>query len=333
MSVIIPARDEADSLPGLLAALASQTRAPDEVVVVDDHSRDATAAVAAAGGARVLPAPPLPDGWYGKPWSCHCGAGTATGELLVFLDADVTLSPDALERLVAEWTRGGGLVSAQPRHDPLDAYEQLSAACNLVAMMGTGAFSRGARVEPEMAFGPCMVIGAEDYRRAGGHAHPEVRARVTEDVGLARRVRATGGSVRLLAGGDAIGFRMYPGGARQLVQGWSKMLAAGATDAPRLPAALTALWVAGGLRASRRGLSAALGRRVGPVDRVVDAGVYLAWALGTRRLLAKVGRFAPWTWWAFPVPLATLVALTARSAGLAISGRTTDWRGRQVEVS
>ncbi len=331
VSVIVPARDEQAALPGLLASLAAQSAPPTEVVVVDDHSGDATSAVAVAGGARVLGAPALPEGWLGKPWACHCGAGLAVGDLLVFLDADVVLAPDALERITAEWLSSGGLVSVQPHHEPRRAYEQLSAVCNLVAMMGTGAFSGPPRSAPAIAFGPCLAVGAELYRRAGGHAHPEVRGRVTEDVGLARRVRATGGAVRVLAGGDLVGFRMYPGGPRQLVEGWSKMLATGAVDAPRPAALLTSVWVAGGLRATARGLRALGGRRR-PVERAVDAGVYLVWALGTRVLLRRAGRFAAWAGWAFPVPLVAFVALSARSAGLLASGRTATWRGRAVQV-
>ncbi|MGH9148991.1 MAG: glycosyltransferase, partial [Acidimicrobiales bacterium] len=69
VAVVIPARDEAANLPTLLASLAAQTRRPGQVVVVDDHSADATAAVAAAAGATVVAAPDLPPGWTGKSWA------------------------------------------------------------------------------------------------------------------------------------------------------------------------------------------------------------------------------------------------------------------------
>jgi 4,4'-diaponeurosporenoate glycosyltransferase len=79
MSVIVPARDEERSLPRLLRSLAGQTMPPLEVIVVDDHSRDDTAARAAAAGARVLSSAPLPDGWTGKTWACHQGAAVKLG--------------------------------------------------------------------------------------------------------------------------------------------------------------------------------------------------------------------------------------------------------------
>ncbi len=330
VSVIVPARNEEPSLPRLLRSLAAQTRAPDELVVVDDHSEDATTGVAAAGGARVVAAPPLPGGWLGKPWACHQGARRSQGDLLVFLDADVELAPAALEAVVDEWRRGGGLVSVQPHHRPLRPYEQLSATCNLVAMMGTGAFSGPPRARLAMAFGPCLAIGRDLYLRVGGHAHPEVRRKVAEDAALARRVRRAGGPVRAFAGGELVAFRMYPGGVRQLAEGWSKMLAGGAAAAPALPAAATAVWVTGALRSAASGASALAGRHRTPLRRAGDAAVYVVWAAATARLLRRAGCWAPWTAAAFPVPLASFVALSARSAALALTGRPATWRGRPV---
>ena len=77
ISVVIPARDEAERLGPCLDGLRED---PDvgELVVVDDCSTDATAEVARAGGARVLAGAPLPPGWCGKPWALR--AGPASGE-------------------------------------------------------------------------------------------------------------------------------------------------------------------------------------------------------------------------------------------------------------
>ena len=141
VSVIVPARDEAATLPRLLTTLAQLDDSPHEVIVVDDGSRDTTAAVARAHDTTVVPAGASPAGWAGKPWACHVGAGVASGTHLLFLDADTWLAPDALGRLLAEHARVGGLVSVQPYHVPQRAYEQLSGYCNVVAMMGTGAFA------------------------------------------------------------------------------------------------------------------------------------------------------------------------------------------------
>jgi 4,4'-diaponeurosporenoate glycosyltransferase len=331
LSVIIPARDEAASLPALLASLAEQTQAPDEIIVVDDHSTDATAALAGAAGAKVVPAAELPGGWLGKPWACHQGAAVAAGDVLVFLDADVSLAPEAIERLAADHAAHGGVLSVQPAHHPVAAYEQLSAVCNIVVMMGTGGFSGPPRGRLDMAFGPCFLVDRPDYERAGGHAHPAVRSQVAEDVALARQLAAGGAPVRALAGGSLVRFRMYPGGPRQLADGWSKMLAGGAGKAPRVPALLAGVWVSGAVLAARRGLGAL---RPGPRrERLVDASVYLAWAAEMRWLSNRVGRWHPATALAFPVPLAAFVGLCARSALLWASRRPARWRGRDVPAA
>ena len=83
LSVLIPARNEAATLPHLLAALAGQTLQPLEVIVIDDHSSDATAAIARAAAAtlplRVLQPPPLAPGWCGKTWALHHGVKASCG--------------------------------------------------------------------------------------------------------------------------------------------------------------------------------------------------------------------------------------------------------------
>lgn len=327
LSVIIPARNEERSLPHLLDSLAAQTHRPLEVIVVDDHSSDGTAGVAARGGARVLAGADLPEGWTGKTWACHQGARAATGAILVFLDADVRLAPPALALLAAEHHRHGGLVSVQPYHVVERPYERLSAVANVASLMGTGAFTGPPRRAPAMAFGPCMVIGTADYRRIGGHAHPAVRPLVTEDIGVARRCRQEGVPVRLLVGGGAVRFRMYPGGVATLVEGWTKGLAYGARHSPAPAGALTALWVTGAVLGAVDGLSALCRRKAA-------GGLwYAAWVAQMAWHFRRVGRFGWATAAAYPVPLGAFMVLTARSAFRRATGRPPRWRGRTAPLS
>lgn len=111
VSVLIPARNEEGTLPNLLPALRGQSLQPLEVIVIDDHSSDRTAAIATRAGVRVLvPTPPLPGGWCGKTWALHNGVQASAGEVLVFLDADTEPGPTFLERLVATQQALGSLV-------------------------------------------------------------------------------------------------------------------------------------------------------------------------------------------------------------------------------
>lgn len=100
VSVVVPALDEAAALPGLLADLAAQTRPPIDVVVVDGGSADGTAGIASAAGARVVVA-----AVRGIAHQRNQGAAAAAGDLLLFIDADVRLSPGFLERMAEEMER------------------------------------------------------------------------------------------------------------------------------------------------------------------------------------------------------------------------------------
>ncbi len=326
VAVIVPARDEAAALPALLTDLAAQTTRPAEVVVVDDGSTDATAAVASAGGASVVSVDGPPPGWAGKPWACWTGAEATTAPRLVFLDADVRLAPDGLARALASQAAVGGLLSVQPRHDIGRPVEALSAVANVVVMAGTGAFA--ARPVPAtVAFGPCLVCDRGDYLAAGGHA--AVAGAVAEDAALAARFRATGRPVTLRAGGSAIRFRMYPGGLRPLVEGWTKNLAVGAGAAPRGPALLSTLWVAAALASAA--VAARLAGR-GGVHLVATAAVYAAFALQTAWLLRRAGRFGAAPALLYPVAVAAFVVLFAWSVvRVRVVGSVT-WRGRRIAV-
>lgn len=334
LSVVIPARDEARRLPALLDSLAAQHPPAGEVIVVDDHSTDDTAALARAAGASVVSAPPLPCGWVGKTWAAWQGARAAGGELLAFVDADVTLAPGAVGLLLEEYRRRPGLVSVQPSHHTCSLHEQLSAVCNVVVMMGTGAFTATPSASPDMAFGPLLLLSRADYEAIGGHAHPSVRLQVAEDVALARRMRRLGRQVTVLAGGSDVAFRMYPDGLSQLVAGWTKMLANGARLTRPGMAAAVACWVTGALLGAGHGLAAIRAvwhLRLGAA--CLHAAVYGAWVVEMRWLFDRVGTWQGWTSAAFPAPLAAFVALFCRSAWLLAKGRPAMWRGRQVPAA
>ena len=332
VSVIIPARNEERTLPRLLESLADQSLAPHEVIVVDDSSTDATAEVAAAAGARVVRAGSLPEGWVGKPWACHVGSLHASGRALVFLDADVAVAPDGLERIVATWERGaaGGLLSVQPFHTTCRAYEQLSAYPNLMSMMASGAFVPGRSRFSPVAFGPCLVTSAAAYRSVGGHE--AVAGEVIEDVHLARTYGQAGLRVETLAGGSAISFRMYPGGLRQLVDGWTKNLAGGPRLVGAVPLVASVAWMLASVAAATNA-----GRAVVALATTGDVRweAVALWALVAAQaavLLRRIGSFRWWAAPAFPLLVAGFVALFVRSALHRAVHRTVTWHDRTIAV-
>ncbi|NYE38433.1 4,4'-diaponeurosporenoate glycosyltransferase [Nocardioides cavernae] len=333
VSVVVPARDEALALPHLLRSLDAQSVRVAEVVVVDDDSQDATAAVARDLGARVLPAGTPPSGWTGKAWACHVGAASTSGDLLLFLDADVVLAPDATARLLEAHRQHGGLVSVQPHHRVPRAYEQLSAFFNLVAVMASGAFTRSPRRGEPMAFGPCLLTSRADLVRAGGHE--AVRAEILDDAALAAAYARAGLPVWCAVGGDVAQMRSYPGGVRRLVAGWSKNIASGATAADPAATLTTVAWVSTHHAVAVGAALSLLGTvsDLAPVGSPVVWGLaYAATALDVRRLLRRVGTFRWWTWLLFPLPLLAFDLVFARSLAHTSLRRSVRWRGREVDL-
>ena len=329
-SVVVPARNEAATLPHLLASLAAQRPTPHEVIVVDDGSGDGTGDVARRAGATVISALPPPAGWLGKPWACHTGAAAASGEVLVFVDADTWFGPRSLTRVLGAHAAlaPDGLVSVQPFHGVERPYEHLSAIPNAVAMMATGAFAVRPLAGRPVAFGPCLVTDAAAYRGIGGHA--TVRAEVIEDLHLARAYGRSGRPVACLAGGADVAFRMYPRDLGQLVEGWSKNLAGGPRLTPRLPTLGAVAWVTAVAAMTAAGAAAVLDVATGgPARWWVPAG-WLAVTLQVRWVLRRIGSYRWWAAVAFPLPLLAFLGLFLRSVVVrSVRGRVT-WRGRDI---
>lgn len=324
VAVVVPARDEEDRLPLLLADLAAQTVRSGEVVVVDDGSTDGTAAVAAAHqDVVVVPAPPPPAGWTGKTWAVETGVAATTGRVVVTIDADVRLAPTVLGRVLAEHRRSGGLVSVQPRHDTRRAVEGLSLPFNVVAVMGLGIGVPGRRRPGWGAAGPLLVTDRADLAAAGGYA--AVRAEVAEDLALAAAYRRAGRPVTCVLGGDQVRFRMYRG-LRDLLLGWRKNMATGARRTPPVLGLAVALWVA-----ALVGGAVEVGRALAGGAPTLAAALYVAGVAQLAVLGRRVGRFgaAAAVW---PVLVAVFVAVVAWSAVSTFVLRRVRWSGRTIRL-
>ncbi|PNY82978.1 family 2 glycosyl transferase [Deinococcus koreensis] len=208
VSLLVPARDEATNLAVTLPALLAQ--GADEVIVLDDGSSDDTAQVARRLGARVVSGSPRPDGWYGKPWACQQLFLAATGDVLIFTDADVTWHAGALGAVLHELSRtGADLLSVQPRQANQTLGERLLTPLVDSAVLSYFPYPLIGLPQPaaSMANGQVMALRRAALDPVGGFT--AVRQEVLDDTCFARHLKACGGRLAVALGQDAIGVRMY----------------------------------------------------------------------------------------------------------------------------
>jgi glycosyltransferase involved in cell wall biosynthesis len=232
LTVIVPARNEEESLGACLQSLASQSEEilalgrDWELIVVDDHSTDRTAEIARGfAGVTVLEAGKLESGWTGKNHAVWTAAKKARGRWLLFTDADTVHEPGNLRRAIHEATRHKvGMLSYSPRQ-VVSGLAQRSLMplvfCELALSYPPSKVSDPAQ-RIAAANGQFLLIEREAYRRLGGHA--SVADKVLEDVELAFLAKRRKVGLRFRYAEDAVSTRMYRTTAA-MVEGWTKNLA------------------------------------------------------------------------------------------------------------
>jgi chlorobactene glucosyltransferase len=216
VSVLIPARNEEANLPDCLNAVLRQGETILEVLVYDDHSTDSTHEVTVGYGdsdarVRLVAAESLPAGWCGKNFACARLAAAASGEWLLFLDADARLAEGAAARIIDEARRRDlTLLSCWPRLTLAGFWEKvLMPMLNFVVFTLFPAPLSISRQDPSLglAHGACLLVHRETYMRVGGHG--AVRNQIQDDGRLARLWREHGERGLCLDGSDIVGVRMY----------------------------------------------------------------------------------------------------------------------------
>lgn len=214
LSILLPARNEAEVIGTTLQSLLAQTYPNLEIILLDDNSTDGTGTIARSfhdPRLKVMTGELLPPGWLGKNWACYQLAQRARGEYLLFTDADVHWSPGAVAALAAAIQQNqADLLTVWTTQQTITWSERLVVPLMAFAIMGYLPVI-GTHYTPFSLFaaacGQCMLWKRSAYQQIGGHA--AVADNVLEDVTMARLVKRQGLRLRMFDGGGVITCRMY----------------------------------------------------------------------------------------------------------------------------
>lgn len=240
ISIIIPARNEEKNLPNILNDLNSQTYNIKEIICVDDNSDDNTLEIIKEYGATAINVSELPLGWKGKPWACQCGAKEATGSILLFIDADVSLSNTAIESLAYKYTKKGNPISVQPYHTVEKFHEFFSLFFNLIEICNT-AMSLFATKKTYGFFGPVFMISKDLFNEHEGYNI--VKNNVIEDFSLGKYYNQQGINIGIYGGAKEISFRMYPDSFSSVFEAWTRNFSTGSATTKFWLLLMTIIWL------------------------------------------------------------------------------------------
>jgi chlorobactene glucosyltransferase len=334
VSIIVPARNEQRSIERCVRSLLAQTAGDLELIVVDDRSEDATAAILAGlaredARLRVIAGAPLPDGWVGKPWALAQGARIARGTWLLFTDADTWHAPEACSSALAFALAHGADALSIATYQELGTWAERAILPTIMGMILAASGSMEALNDPTdaehaLANGQYLLVSRPAYDELGGHE--ALRAALVEDVEFARRIKRDGRFRLLLAGGEEIvRVRMYRS-LPEIWDGFTKNMYVGARGDLGTLAGATLVVVSLSVVPAALALDALVRKR--PL-RACEALLCLAngSAIAARgfRYTRLPRRLA---WWA-PVGYAFCGAIMLNSTLRVLSGRGVVWRGRR----
>ena len=335
VSVLIPARDEEASIGEAVASVLAETEVPIELIVLDDHSADATAEIVADFAAtdprvRLETSDPLPDGWCGKQFACWQLASLAAADRLLFLDADVRVEPHAIARTLAlfdrlETERGVGLLSGVPRQIVGTVPEAVFIPLIhliLLCYLPIGRMRRS--VDPSYAAGcgQYLMCSRRAYGAAGGHE--AIASSMHDGLLLPKAFRKAGIATDLVDATPLARCRMYRTGP-EVWAGLSKNAAEGLAHPKRFAFFGPALLIGHIAPFALLPWASVL-----PGPLVGTCAAAAAVLLAVRADMARRFR-QPWSMVPLhPVTVAALLALQATALVRHLLGAKPTWKGRGV---
>lgn len=330
VSVLIPARNEENSIADAIESVLGSRGVTLELIVLDDGSSDRTAEVVRAAAARdprlrLESAPPLPAGWNGKQHACFTLASLAKYPVLCFLDADVRIAGNTLERMLTELHPDStGMVTGFPRQQTETFLEWLLLPLIHFVLLGFLPLM-GERWTRKPGFaagcGQFMMVRRAAYFATGGHS--AVRTTMHDGLLLPRLFRQHGIQTQVYDLSNAAICRMYRS-AGEVWHGLCKNATEGMAAPSRIPV-FTLLLFCGQVVPLPLALIALLAG-----DSVALYRCLIALAMGYMIRIASAVRFHQ-SWPSVLLhPLGVLVTLILQWTALArkLTGQPATWKQR-----
>lgn len=236
VSVLIPARNEENNIAKCIKGILSQDYQNKEIIILDDNSTDKTFEIASSfvsENIKLLKGNQLPSGWLGKNWACHQLSELASGDYLLFVDADVELNSEVISSAVSEFEKSNAvLLSIFPTQIIKSFGENLIVPLMnwlLLTFLPLSFVYSSLSQSFVAANGQFMLWRKEDYIKLGGHKI--VKDKIVEDMELARLVKQNQSKVKTMLGGKLVFCRMYES-FNQAYHGFTKNFFAGFSITP-----------------------------------------------------------------------------------------------------
>lgn len=327
VSIVIPARNEESNLAFLLTDLKKQSFDIHEILCVDDNSTDNTIQIIKNFNVDYLQITEKDKDWTGKTWACQVGAEKATGEVILFIDADVRMGSDTIENLVAEYLLDKKVVSVQPYHEVIDFYEQFAFFFNVIGIGGNGAALPYSKKKAGL-FGPVILISKQDFEQIGGFYY--VRKSVIEDVELGKLLTKNNLEFKLFVGDRSLYFKMYAS-FKELLLGFIKNYASGASKTPFILFVLTFIWVQSMTVYPLLIINSIINNS--NIELYFSVFMYIITCIHLIFIGKKIGSFKKRYIIVYPMLLIVFHVVFIYSSFLKILGKKVNWKGRQISLN
>ncbi|MCA1960405.1 MAG: glycosyltransferase [Desulfomonile sp.] len=336
VSVVVPAKDEQDYIEQSVVSILTSRYPNFELIVVNDRSRDRTAEKLERLSAEdsrlsVMTVEHLPDGWTGKTHALFQGARRASGELLLFTDADTVMTPDVLTRAVATLKENRlGMLSLLPgflSHGFCETIVNPHLELGLGSVYQLKDVNDGAR-DVGLASGSFILVRRDLYEAVG--TWERFRSEITEDVALSKAVKRRGDRLAVMRAGSLVKTRGFKD-VGELCDFWKRIFY-GAFDRSIFKILrVTANYLILSLLLLALIVSAAIA-----LAGMATAPVWVMLGGSAAAIAALMAMFAVFTWkelgsWVVgltaPVGIIVSTWVALNTLAFALGGRSIHWRG------